>query len=116
MTTQTETAQRPVLVVDFGAQYAQLIARRLHWVVEVGARQKEWDARIVEQIPDDHVLARFSYAHPLFTVGTLDAQRDLAALSGERGTFYAGAHLGNGFHEAGLASGVAAAAALGVSW
>ncbi len=69
-----------------------------------------------EQIPDDHVLARFSYAHPLFTVGTLDAQRDLAALSGERGTFYAGAHLGNGFHEAGLASGVAAAAALGVSW
>jgi hypothetical protein len=69
-----------------------------------------------EEIPEAHVLARFSYAHPLFTVGTLDAQRALTALSGARGTFYAGAHLGNGFHEAGLASGIAAAAALGVTW
>ena len=36
-------------------------------------------------------------------------------LSGERHTLYAGAYHGNGFHEDGLASGVRAAAALGVA-
>ena len=39
-----------------------------------------------------------------------------AELSGPRHTFFAGAHHGNGFHEDGLASGVGAAAALGVDW
>ena len=49
-------------------------------------------------------------------VGTLRGQQELRRLSGARHTLYAGAHLGNGFHEDGLASGVAAAAALGVDW
>jgi predicted NAD/FAD-binding protein len=69
-----------------------------------------------QAVPEQYVLARLAYAHPLYTVGTLEAQRALAALSGERNTTYAGAHLGNGFHEDGLASGVRAAAALGSAW
>ena len=62
------------------------------------------------------MIARFVYDHPLYTVDSLAAQRELPALSGRRHTRYAGAHHGNGFHEDGLASGVRAAAALGVPW
>jgi len=68
-----------------------------------------------EQVPDEHVLQRFTYEHPLYTVETLRAQTELSLLAGGR-THYAGAYFGNGFHEDGLASGVAAARALGVEW
>ena len=68
-----------------------------------------------EQVPDEHVLQRFNYEHPLYTVETLRAQTELSLLAGGR-THYAGAYFGNGFHEDGLASGVAAARALGVEW
>jgi uncharacterized membrane protein len=30
----------------------QLDDKRLHWVVEIGGKRKEWDAEIFEQIPD----------------------------------------------------------------
>ena len=69
-----------------------------------------------QEIAEEHVIARLTYSHPLYTVGTLRAQDELRGLSGARRTHYAGAHFGNGFHEDGLASGLAAAAALGVSW
>ena len=69
-----------------------------------------------QEIADEHVIRRIVYDHPLYTVDSLEAQRELPALSGGRHTHYAGAHHGNGFHEDGLASGVRAAAALGVAW
>ncbi len=69
-----------------------------------------------EEIAEKHVIRRIAYDHPLYTLDSLQAQRELPALSGRRHTHYAGAHHGNGFHEDGLASGVRAAAALGVSW
>jgi predicted NAD/FAD-binding protein len=69
-----------------------------------------------EEIAPERVLARFRYEHPVYTLETLRAQRELPSLSGPRHTAYAGAHHGHGFHEDGLASGVAAARALGVEW
>ena len=33
----------------------QLADDRLHWVAEIGGRHKEWDARIVDQEPDQRI-------------------------------------------------------------
>ena len=64
-----------------------------------------------EDVPEEHVLERITYTHPLFTVDdACGRRRELPRLAGERHTVYAGAYFGNGFHEDGLASGVAAAA------
>ena len=78
--------------------------------------ETEYCVTLNEPVDDEHVIRRLVYEHPLFTVESLGAQRELPSLSGRRHTYYAGAHHGNGFHEDGLASGVRAAAELGVSW
>jgi predicted NAD/FAD-binding protein len=50
------------------------------------------------------VLGEFEYAHPLLDSHAHAAQAGIAALQGNRNTWYAGAWLGYGFHEDGLAS------------
>ena len=50
------------------------------------------------------VIAEHAYAHPLLDAAAVAAQRSIAFLQGRRSTWYAGAWLGNGFHEDGLAS------------
>jgi predicted NAD/FAD-binding protein len=76
---------------------------------------RDYCVTLNEEVADEHVLGRFTYEHPLYTVETLRAQAALPRLGGGR-THFAGAYFGNGFHEDGLASGVAAARALGVVW
>ncbi|HSU42249.1 MAG TPA: FAD-dependent oxidoreductase [Polyangiaceae bacterium] len=50
------------------------------------------------------VLARFDYAHPVFTLASVAAQARHDELIDHRGISYAGAYFRNGFHEDGVVS------------
>ncbi|MGO8871879.1 MAG: NAD(P)/FAD-dependent oxidoreductase [Acidimicrobiales bacterium] len=60
-----------------------------------------------EAIREDRVLARFDYAHPVFDVAAIAAQRRHHELNGNRRTWYCGAYWGYGFHEDGVQSALA---------
>ena len=49
-------------------------------------------------------IAEFEYSHPMVKGAAETAQQRLAHLQGEQHTWYAGAWMGHGFHEDGLAS------------
>ena len=59
------------------------------------------------------VVADLLYSHPQFDHTALAAQRDIGDIQGRRRVWFCGAHCGYGFHEDGLASGMAVADALG---
>jgi uncharacterized protein len=59
------------------------------------------------------VHAELSCAHPVMDHAAFAAQRAIGSIQGRGGIWYAGAWLGYGFHEDGLRSGLAVAAALG---
>jgi predicted NAD/FAD-binding protein len=61
----------------------------------------------------EHVIHRERYAHPVFDVAAMRAQRRLWSLQGKRHTWFCGAYFGSGFHEDGLQAGLAVAEQLG---
>jgi predicted NAD/FAD-binding protein len=72
---------------------------------------RDYVVTLNHEVREEHVIGRFVYDHPLFTIDTLRAQQRLGELNA-RNTLYAGAYHGNGFHEDGLASGLRAAEAI----
>jgi predicted NAD/FAD-binding protein len=61
----------------------------------------------------ESVFGEFHYRHPTFTPETTRAARCLASIQGRHGLWFCGAYTRYGFHEDGLRSGFAVAAALG---
>lgn len=60
----------------------------------------------------DAVIGRYHYAHPVFDLAAVQAQRSVPNLQGRRATWFCGAWTGYGFHEDGLKSGLAVAEAV----
>ncbi len=63
----------------------------------------------VSAIDPSKVLGEYDYAHPVFDLGAIQAQSELATLQGQQNTWYAGAWMGYGFHEDGFKAGREAA-------
>ena len=126
------TTNEAVLHTD-SAQLPKTLAARASWNYRLGDDGRptmtyylnrlqtldgdtDWCLTLNGDIADEHVIDRGTFEHPLYTVESARAQRELPSLSGVRRTWFAGAHHGNGFHEDGLASGVRAAESIGVTW
>ncbi|KAA3641949.1 MAG: NAD/FAD-binding protein [Armatimonadetes bacterium] len=71
-----------------------------------------------DSIDATKVIDRWNAAHPQFDLATGIAQREIPTIQGIDRVWFAGAHLGHGFHEDALQSGLTVAAALGspVPW
>ncbi len=60
----------------------------------------------VQKIEPQYVLGSYDYAHPVFDLAAIQAQKQIGSLQGRRNTYFCGAWTGYGFHEDGLASGL----------
>ena len=66
----------------------------------------------VSTIAPELILGQYDYAHPVFDLAAIEAQKRMPQLQGQQHTWFAGAWMGYGFHEDGLKAGLSVARAL----
>lgn len=57
-----------------------------------------------QDIPEEHILQSYKYSHPIFTLSSINAQKQWDNISGENNCHFCGAYWFNGFHEDGVKS------------
>ena len=65
-----------------------------------------------DSIAADKIIDRFEYSHPVFSLQGISAARKIDEFNGLNRSWFAGAYLGNGFHEDGVVSGKKVAEAI----
>ncbi len=87
----------------------------LHRLQALDERQTYCVSLNAQGVRADTIIRKMTYDHPRYTFETLAAQQAVERINGARHTYYAGAHLGYGFHEDGFASGARVAAEFGIA-
>ena len=67
------------------------------------------------RIAPQHILRRFTYSHPVFTLESIAAQKLRSSICGNRLTHFCGAYWYNGFHEDGVRSALDVCHRFGIS-
>jgi predicted NAD/FAD-binding protein len=72
----------------------------------------------VSRPAEDRTFGVYQFDHPMYDAPSAAGRSDLRRLQGRNGLYFSGAWLGDGFHEAGLRTGLEAAIAMGgrVPW
>jgi predicted NAD/FAD-binding protein len=81
-----------------------------------GARRYLLSLNSDEWVRPEAVIQRFQYAHPVYDLAAVDAQRRIDEIDGRDRISFCGAWRGNGFHEDGALSARRVCDRLGVAW